>query len=107
MAIASPVQFEVTLIVTGGANGFAIAQVQRGHRTRATRLLDADTPWPLSLAAERDNVAADVDKCVADTLRAQNCRGPVERHALEIATEIECHRWITTADEAFAQRFRE
>ena len=70
VAVAPAVQFEIALVVARGADGLAVAQFQRGQRRAAdcARMLDADAPGLPPLAAERHDVAADVDQRVGDAL---------------------------------------
>jgi hypothetical protein len=64
-------------------------RVHRRQRPGLARVLDADLPALAILAAERHDVAADVDQGVLHALRPQNRGRAVERDALEIAAEIE------------------
>ena len=89
MAVALAVEFEEALVVAGGADGFAVAQGQGGQRARFPRVLDADPPGLVALAAQRQHVAADVDQGVADATRLQDGGGAVEGIALAVAAQVE------------------
>ena len=54
------------------------AKIEREQRRVLAWMLDADAPGAVALAAERHDVAADVDQRVLDLVLAQNGGGAVE-----------------------------
>ena len=82
VGIAFAVDFEKTLIVAWRADRFAVVQGDGGHRAGLARVLDADTPFFSFLAAQRHDVAANVDQRVVDALRAKNGGGTVKGNTL-------------------------
>jgi hypothetical protein len=60
-------------------------------RGAVPRVLDADPPGRLALAAQRQHVAADVDEGVADAAGLEDGGGAVERVALAVAAQVELH----------------
>src|SRR5574343_421743 len=98
VGVALAVEFEVALVVAGGTDRFAVGQRHRGHRPRLARVLDADAPWFSLFAAERHDVAADVDQRVVDALLPEDGGGAAEGDALQVAAEIEGDIAVAAAD---------
>jgi hypothetical protein len=61
-------------------------------------VLDADFPLAAFLAAQRHDIAADVDQRVVDALAAQDGGGAVEGDAFQVAAEVERDLAVAAGD---------
>ena len=98
MRKALSVELEIALVIAGGADRLAIGQLDGCQRPGLAGVLDADAPRLAALAAQRHDVAADIDQRILHALITQQAGGAVEGDTLEVATEIERDLSVATGD---------
>ena len=98
VAVAHPIDFEVALVVTGGADRLAVVERQRGQHAGVARILNADAPRPIALGAEGQDIAADVHQRILDAPLPQDAGRAVERVALGVSAQIEADESVAAAD---------
>ena len=80
--IALTVELEIALVIAGGADRLAIGQLDGCQRPGLAGVLDADAPRLAALAAQRHDVAANIDQRILDALFAEQAGCAVEGDTL-------------------------